>query len=562
MKRHAKRAREQHRQLGQFLTPSTLAQEIAAAPLTREPRTALEPSFGDGAFLIPMIEHFMEREEGSTSARLGKILTERVWGVEIDANLYERAVAQINERWGPLPSEHNLILDDYFRFDPGAVRFDAIIGNPPFGGTFDATIEDELDRRYGFYDGSKLKKETYSFFIAKALTELAAQGVLTFICSDTFLTIKTMAGLRKLLMDRGQPVVQRLSEFSEETKYDMVTLTLKANAPAAHATVFGEAVRRKAMEATGNYSWTINERYAELFNGQMLGDFIVATGGMTIGRNELFVREIIDNMIVEPLVFAFGEEPITLEGELSRARLGKLSPRQQQMIQQDEGEGKTRRVVVTTERSEPIRVELPHPDYRYYNKASRDRIYADPTHAIFWKDDGDAVLTFKKAGNWYLRGVGGGPFFGREGITWQLVAPKITARYLPRGYILDSGAPCAFLREGVDHEELWFILAWLQTDLASAVLKDVINHTRNIQGKDVERLPYPRWVSPEDRDVAVRMIRDTVDALRFGEAVDRSEIVSELNEIFKPTSVAPAPTARRARRRRPMTNAAIAPSPA
>jgi Eco57I restriction-modification methylase len=489
--RHAKRARSQQRQLGQFLTPASLARCVAAEPLARNPDTALEPSFGDGAFLTVMIEHYVVRESGSASARLGRVLNERVWGVEIDPNLYERALTLIRSRWGPLPREHNLVLGDYFRFDAGARRFGAIIGNPPFGGTFDASIEDRLDRRYGSYRGAKLKKETYSFFIAKALEELAHRGTLTFICSDTFLTIKTMAGLRMLLMDRGRPVVTRLDQFSDETSCDMVTLSLQAGEPAGDATVCGQRVRREAMAATGNYSWTVSEADARLFAGPTLGDLMVATGGMTIGRNELFVRDIRDGEIDEPLSFRFEQRPITLAEEVKHARLGKLSKRQQDEIRRHEAEGRSRRVVITEPRERPATVKLPHPDYAYYNKASGQRLYTPPTHVVYWKDEGDAVLTFKKTGPWYLRGVGGGPFFGREGLTWQLVAPRINARYLPPGYILDSGAPCAFLRDGIDEDELWFVLGWLQTRLASRILKDVINHTRNVQSKDIERLPYP-----------------------------------------------------------------------
>ena len=287
--------------------------------------------------------------------------------------------------------------------------------------------------------GAKLKKETYSFFIAKALDELSPGGTLAIICSDTFLTIKTMAGLRMLLMDRGQPTVERLDEFSEETSYDMVTLTLRSGEPAAEATICGQSVRRGAMEATGNYSWTVSEEYARLFAGPTIGDLMVATGGMTIGRNELFVREIVDGEVREPLAFGFAERPITLEEELGHARLGKLSVRQQNEIRAREAQGYTRRIVVTETRAHPVAVKLPHPDYAYYNKASGKRLYAPPAHAVYWKDDGDAVLTFKKSGPWYLRGVGGGPYFGREGLTWQLVAPRINARYLPPGYILDSG---------------------------------------------------------------------------------------------------------------------------
>lgn len=534
MKRSAKRARPKHRQLGQFLTPGPLARKVAAAPLAYNPDTVLEPSFGEGAFLIPLIEHYMRRERGSVSARLGRVLNERVWGVEIDPALYERALTTIRSRWGSLPSSHNLVLGDYFRFDAGTRRFGAIIGNPPFGGTFDRHLEDGLDRRYGSYRGAKLKKETYSFFIAKALDELAPGGTLAFICSDTFLTIKTMAGLRMLLMDRGQPTVERLDEFSEETSYDMVTLTLRSGEPAAEATICGRSVRRAAMEATGNYSWTVSEEYARLFAGPTIGDLMVATGGMTIGRNELFVREIVDGEVRESLTFGFAERPITLEQELKHARLGKLSVRQQDEIRAREAQGCTRRVVVTETRARPVAVKLPHPDYAYYNKASGKRLYAPPAHAVYWKDDGDAVLTFKKSGPWYLRGVGGGPYFGREGLTWQLVAPRINARYLPPGYILDSGAPCAFLHDGIDPDELWFVLGWLQTRLASAILKEVINHTRNIQGKDVERLPYPWWVAESGRRKAIAITRDAVRNLQAGKPVDADAIVEKLDALFLP----------------------------
>jgi len=511
-----------------------LAREVAAGPLRREPPTVLEPSFGEGAFLIPVIEHYMERESGSASTRLGRVLNERVWGVEIDPALYERALTAIRSRWGSLPRSHNLVLGDYFRFDPGMHRFGAIVGNPPFGGTFDRHLEDMLDRRYGSYRGAKLKKETYSFFIAKALDELAPNGILAFICSDTFLTIKTMAGLRMLLMDRGQPTVERLGEFSDETSYDMVTLSLLSGEPAVEALICDQSVRRQAMEATGNYSWTVSEEYARLFAGPTIGDLMVATGGMTIGRNELFVRDIIDGEIEEPYAFGFAERPITLKEELKRARLGKLSKRQQNEIRAREAKGCTRRVVVTETREHPVRVKLPHADYANYNKASGTRLYVPPSHAVYWKDNGDAVLTFKKSGPWYLRGVGGGPYFGREGLTWQLVAPRINARYLPPGYILDSGAPCAFLHDGIDAYELWFVLAWLQTRLASAILKDVINHTRNIQGKDVERLPYPWWVAASGRRKAIAITRDAVLRLQAGDAVDADEIADELDRLLAP----------------------------
>ena len=39
-----------------------------------------------------------------------------------------------------------------------------------------------------------------------------------------------------------------------------------------------------------------------------------------------------------------------------------------------------------------------------------------------------------------------------------------------------------------------FIIGWLLSSTATNILKTVINHTKNIQSKDIERLPYPVWV--------------------------------------------------------------------
>ena len=237
---------------------------------------------------------------------------------------------------------------------------------------------------------------------------------------------------------------------------------------------------------------------------------------MTIGRNEWFVRPIEpDGTIEEPYDFEFFERPITLENELARARLGRLSPRLRARAVERQRRGETRRAVRARARAEArAHHASPTPTTARTTRPSRHASIPSPRTSWYWRDGGDAVLTFKRDGPWYLHGVGGRPWFGREGITWQLVAPRINARYLPPGFILDSGAPCAFLREGVSRRELFVVLGWLQTALATRLLKEVINHTRNIQGKDIERLPYPHWV-PADRldDVAVMVEHEVMRAI-------------------------------------------------
>jgi hypothetical protein len=518
------------------MTPAGISRRLVARLPLKPSDRVLEPSMGDGSFLLPLVERFVALGEGSTRQRLDRVLRENVFGVEIDPSLHARCLSRIEDRWGYCPTEHNLIQADFFRcgFRPtgrpapryvdtflDVDRFDYVIGNPPFGGTIDPTIQDVLDTEYGSRGGEKIKKETYSFFIVRSLDLLKPGGRLMFICSDTFLTIRTMRGLRRLLMESGSPSVYSLEGFSDETDYPMVVLDFAKGEPSGVAYVDGDPVTRGIMDLTGNFSWRINADLAPCFDGPCIGDFFVATGGMTVGKNELFVRSIVDGRILEPYEFEFFDDPITLKNELARARLGKLSPRRTRDVERLEAQGATKRNVRVVPRLEAIEIDLPHPDYCYYNKAVSDIVCAPPSHAIYWKDDGDAVRTYKSNGNWYLRGVGGAKFFKREGLTWQLISDELNVRYLPAGYILDSGAPCAFPREGTDPDELYLVLAWTLTPLCRRLLKEVINHTRNIQSKDFERLPYPQWLPSEDRARIISSMKRLVAQAVRGRSIAR-----------------------------------------
>ncbi len=526
-----KTLRDKKRQLGQFLTPPAIAERLTELPLSRD-STVLEPSFGDGSFLLPLIAKLLPLYDGSISERLDQILTRNVCGVEIDPPLYAQCLHKIKMRWGYFPARHNLVCADFFRMTL-PVQFDVIIGNPPFGGTIAPDIQNTLDKELGWRGGLKIKKETYSFFIVKCLDLLKPNGHLRFICSDTFLTINTMQGLRRLLLETGSPTVTRLREFSEETQYAMVVLDFAKTGAAPLLMLDGKPVPREQIALTGNHSWQITDDYAPYFAGPKLGDFLIATSGMTIGDNKLFVREIRNETICEPFAFTFVDAPLTLENEVRRARLGLLSPQKRAQIAAQVCRGETRRMVQVTPR-EPLELRLPHPDYRVYNKACSALMYAPPAHAVYWKDDGDAVLTFKKNGPWYLHGVGGKKFFGREGLTWQLISQTLNARYLPPGCILDSGAPCGFLREGVDPDELYFVLGWTLSPLCLALLKNVINHTKNIQSKDFERLPYPFWVSPEAKQQCVERVRQMVEEAQAGRVFRRSEAeVLEVGSLYE-----------------------------
>ena len=427
---------------------------------------------------------------------------------------------------------------EYLRRESYFVRdwqfFDLIIGNPPFGGSIDGSIQDALDAIYGWRYDEKIKKETYSFFVVKACDLLKPCRRLLFICSDTFLTINTMRGLRNFLMESGRVEIRNVPGYFDETNHPMVLLDFtKSSAERNMVIVFGEPLEYEMIARTENLSWRIDKDLAKYFSGKILGDFITATSGMTIGNNELFLRKIENGTITEKIEFEFFEDRITLEHERARARLHILSPKQVERIHALEQQGATKKNVRWRALPHDRVISLPHPDYRYYNKANNRIVYADSEWAIFWKDDGDAVYTFKKNGNWYLHGVGGRPFFGRSGLTWSLIASRVYTKCLPAGHILDSGAPTAFVREDIDEDEAFFIMGWTLTEKFNEILKRVINHTRNIQGKDVERMPYPVWVGPDEKREVVGYVKELIESTKAGRVYEfGSPEIKRLDEYF------------------------------
>lgn len=539
-----KHERDRKRQRGQYMTPAPLARKIVSGLTTDDGSRILEPSCGDGAFLSAIVDKLSDVSYQQSNGDGIDIV-----GIEIDPVLANKSRAIIEGR-----DSHRVNLRaeirqaDFFQEYLSALgtgqqgilgreSFDLIVGNPPFGGTFDQTIEDALDHRLGIRLGKKIKKETYSFFIVACIDLLRPGGRLVFVCSDTLLTIPTMTGLRHLLMERGEVEIHDIDSFSDETDYPMLVLDFTKRGRPGGVSRNSERIDDRAIRITPNLSWGITKDLSTLFSGgSLLRDFFVASSGMTTGKNELFVREIDgDGNIVEPYRFEFYDAPVTLEYELERARLGKLSERRIRALRAAQEVGETERRLSVDLLGKPLSVKMPDQRYRPYNKANSRLLFSHPTHCIYWENEGDAVLTYKRTGNWYLRGVGGQPYFGREGITWPLVANRFRARYIPPGYILDSGSPCAFVREGVDRDEIFFVLGWLLTDLANRVLKTAINHTRNIQSKDFERMPYPHWVSAAGRATVIKQIKAMIAEASAGRLWSWSDLrASGLNDHFRP----------------------------
>ncbi len=172
-------------------------------PLHRQ--RLLEPSFGDGDFLVPAIDRLLAAyaHAGGTPARARRELAGAVRAVELHRESFERAAQKVWMRLrdaGLTSHDAQALVSEWLVCDDFLLcalpsQFDWVIGNPPYvrQERIPAPLLDEYRRRYRtLYDRADL----YVPFYERALDLLAPGGVLGFICANRWVKNKYGGPLR------------------------------------------------------------------------------------------------------------------------------------------------------------------------------------------------------------------------------------------------------------------------------------------------------------------------------------------------------------------------------
>jgi type I restriction-modification system DNA methylase subunit len=131
--------------------------------------------------------------------------------------------------------------------------FDCVIGNPPYGASFNETEKAYFTTKYKVSEGNY---ESFSFFIERASAILKQKGSLGYIIPDTWFTLKSAYKLRKLILeDYNISEIQMLNEkVFKSAKVDVCTfiLTKEKADKAFNVFVYDKDADETEIEA-GNY---------------------------------------------------------------------------------------------------------------------------------------------------------------------------------------------------------------------------------------------------------------------------------------------------------------------
>ena len=169
----------------------------------------LEPSFGGGDFLLPVIERLIAAWR--TSKPIGSALDdlgEAIRAVELHRETFlgtYRAVVTLLQREGLSREDASCLADRWltqgdFLLGPLSGKFDFVVGNPPYvrQELIPAPLLAEYRHRYRtMYD----RADIYIPFIERSLSALSNNGSLGFICADRWMKNRYGGPLRGLVSE-------------------------------------------------------------------------------------------------------------------------------------------------------------------------------------------------------------------------------------------------------------------------------------------------------------------------------------------------------------------------
>ncbi len=165
----------------------------------------VEPSAGEGAFLVPIIRRLMT--SASAHGRSIADVRDSVRAFELDASSAARAIdlAASELRRHGVSADQALGLaagwvrvGDYLLNSPSAGRADLVVGNPPYI-RYDEVPSASLAAYRKMYPTMVGRGDIYVGFLEAGLRQLADGGVLGFICADRWMRSAYGSELRRMV---------------------------------------------------------------------------------------------------------------------------------------------------------------------------------------------------------------------------------------------------------------------------------------------------------------------------------------------------------------------------
>lgn len=193
---------------GQYMTPdgivSMILNNIGYTENHVLTRKIMEPSFGDGAFLINIVQRIISEgtRTGLSKQQITDIIQANVFGIEKDKILYQKTLERLNSLLAvyDIPEiqwEKNLTCGDtLIECKKHIGKYDYVVGNPPFVRVHNIPDEyRDVVKQFQFVDGMI---DLYIVFYEIGINLLNNKGKLGYISPNSFMKNSSQKKIPKL----------------------------------------------------------------------------------------------------------------------------------------------------------------------------------------------------------------------------------------------------------------------------------------------------------------------------------------------------------------------------
>lgn len=261
-------------------------------------KTILEPSFGDGAFLVEIVSRILDYAKNEADAH---ILLDNVIGCEIGPIMYQRAIERLDALVSAKGySKHDWYLlenADALKLRPGHCQF--IVGNPPYVRIHDLD-KDTRELIADEYSWGTGMTDLYVVFFEACIRHMAPGGELIFITPNSWMKNASQHTMRQYLRDNR--LVHRITDyhtlpvFGNVLTYPAIThlkMDFSPDWEFIRMKTLNESAWTRKMSHSDEFTCLISENEEEFvtsLSGPTLGELCTIQNGVATNCDRVYVR--------------------------------------------------------------------------------------------------------------------------------------------------------------------------------------------------------------------------------------------------------------------------------
>lgn len=181
----------------------------------------MEPSFGDGAFLLEIVSRFISIAKQHGEIHIETLLNTYIYGIEKEEVFVSEAKQKLNEllkKEGllPIPWTHLYHADTTDIYTHFVGMFDYVVGNPPYVRIHN--LSESVREKMNEMMFMKGNTDLYMAFYEMGLAMLKENGILSFITPNSFLKNTSQANFREYLITHS--LVNSIFDFKSSKVFE------------------------------------------------------------------------------------------------------------------------------------------------------------------------------------------------------------------------------------------------------------------------------------------------------------------------------------------------------